>query len=66
MIPVMAIVRGVKALYPYAVFGYELIRSELRKSRGPAPQPLPYRDVEHIRKQIDRATSFKVQPPPGA
>jgi hypothetical protein len=60
MIPVMAIVRGVKAAYPYVVFGYELIRDEIRKSREPAPQPLTYRDVEHIQAQIKSATAFKV------
>jgi hypothetical protein len=28
-------------------------------------QPLTYKDVEHIRLQVDNATEHKVQPPPG-
>jgi hypothetical protein len=48
----------IKAAYPYVVWGFELIRNELRKARNPEPpaMPLSYRDVEHIRKQIDSAT----------
>jgi hypothetical protein len=60
MIQIAAIVRGAKLLYPIVVTAYELIRDEVRKSGEPPPQPLPYRDVEHIRKQIDSATKFRV------
>lgn len=52
---ISAALRIVKTVYPYVVLGYELVRDEIRKSGDPPPQPLSYRDVEHIRKQIDSA-----------
>lgn len=62
MIPVSAILRAAKVIYPYAVFGFELIKAELKRPADPEPMPLTYRDVEHIRAQVAQATRHGQQP----
>lgn len=39
----------IRAAYPYIVFGYQLIRDEVKKARNePPPMPLPYTAVRRI------------------
>lgn len=52
-------VRTAVMAYRVGVIVYELARRELAP-KEPAPMPLSYRDVEHIRQQIASATSHKV------
>lgn len=51
--------RTVVKIYKTGVVVYELVRRELRQE--PEPMPLTYRDVDHIRSQIARATAHKVK-----
>jgi len=50
-------VRTAVTAYRVGVIVYELVRREL--AQEPAPMPLSYRDVEHIRHQIASATSHR-------
>jgi hypothetical protein len=40
------------------------IEATIETAGDDPPQPLSHRDVDHIEAQRDRATSFKVPPPP--
>jgi hypothetical protein len=52
--------RAAKAVYPYAVIGYELIAHELRGNE-PEPMPLTWKDVDHIRRAQQIPESHKVK-----
>lgn len=45
---IAAALRIAKAVYPYAVFGYELVRAEILKSSEPPPMPLSFRDAQRM------------------
>lgn len=56
------IARVVRLLYPLAVYGYELVKAEVKKSQEPDGVPLPFTAVQRINDASHVPEKFKVPP----